>query len=179
MNRHPVKVSALGGKFKFDDDSELPDTQQVTFEYAGDGPTAQRRLLIYEQRLWSSNYPHNVDSGAEFYGTKGQIFLSRRGKIEVRNESNAVVPLDLKLEAQNDVAHVKNLVDAIRGNAKLNADALTGHLSTALCHLGNLATRFGRSLEFDPEKEQVVGDHEVNALVHREYREHWGTPKGV
>ena len=63
--------------------------------------------------------------------------------------------------------------------AKLNADALTGHLSTALCHLGNIATRLGRSLRFDPEKEQILGDDEANALVRREYREHWGTPKGA
>lgn len=179
VNRHPVKVSALGGKFRFDDDSEFPDTQQVTFEYAAEDSADQRRLLIYEQRLWSSNYPHNVDSGAEFYGAKGQMFLSRRGKIEVLDEGNAKVDIDVKPEEQNDVAHVLNFVEAIRGNATLNADALTGHLSTSLCHLGNLSTRLGRTLTFDPEKEQLVGDDEANAMVRRGYREHWGTPRGA
>jgi len=33
----PIKVSASGGKFYFDDDQEFPDMQQVTFEYPGDG----------------------------------------------------------------------------------------------------------------------------------------------
>lgn len=179
VNRHPVKISALGGKFHFDDDSEFPDTQQVTFEYAGEGGADQRRLLIYEQRLWSTNYPHNVDSGAEFYGTKGQMFLSRRGKVEVRGDGNIRVDIDVKPEAQNDLAHMLNFVEAIRGDVRLNADALTGHLSTALCHLGNLATRLGRTLAFDSDKEQIVGDDEANALVRREYREHWGTPRGV
>jgi predicted dehydrogenase len=179
VNRHPVKVSALGGKFRFDDDSEFPDTQQVTFEYAGEGSSSQRRLLIYEQRLWSTNYPHNVDSGAEFYGTKGQMFLSRRGKVEVRDEGNRRIDIEVKPEAQNDFAHVLNFVGAMRGAATLNADALTGHLSTALCHLGNLATRLGRSLAFNSDKEQIVGDDEANAMVCREYREHWGTPRGV
>ncbi len=74
VNTHPSKVSALGGKFFFDDDMEFPDTQQVTFEYSGDGAVGNRRLLIYEQRLWSANYPYNVDSGAEFYGTAGRCF---------------------------------------------------------------------------------------------------------
>lgn len=178
VDGHPVKVSALGGKLQFDDDGQFPDTQQVTFEYAGENG-GRPRLLIYEQRLWSSNYPHNVDSGAEFYGTNGQLFLSRRGKVEVRDAGNAPVKIDVQPEGQNDVAHVQNLVDAIRGNAKLTADALTGHLSTSLCHLGNLATRFARTLAFDPDKEQVIGDDEANALVRREYREHWGTPHGV
>ena len=72
-----------------------------------------------------------------------------------------------------------NFCDAIRNGAKLNADALTGHLSSSLCHLGNIATRLGRSLDFDPEKEQVIGDEEANALMKREYRDHWGRPKGA
>ena len=40
VDTHPTKVSAIGGKFFFDDDQEFPDTQQVTFEYPGDGKPA-------------------------------------------------------------------------------------------------------------------------------------------
>ena len=103
---------ALGGKFFFDDDSEFPDTQQVTFEFAE--RAGRRRMLIYEQRLWSSNYPRNVYSGAEFYGTGGLMFLTRRGKVEVRDKANAPRPIDVKPEGQNDVAHVLNFVETIR-----------------------------------------------------------------
>jgi predicted dehydrogenase len=178
VDTHPTKVTALGGKYVVHDETEFPDTQQVTFEYAPSEQSKQRKLLIYEQRLWSTNYPHNCDSGAEFLGTKGQMFLSRRGKIEVQNDRNAKVELTIKPQPQDDAAHVLNLCESIRGNAKLKADALTGHLSTALCHLGNIATRLSRSLTFDPLKEQIVGDDQANALVRREYREHWGTPVG-
>ncbi len=38
-----------------------------------------------------TNYPHNTESGAEFYGTKRQMFLSRRGKLTVLGDRNAVV----------------------------------------------------------------------------------------
>jgi hypothetical protein len=34
-------------------------------------------------------------------------------------------------------------------------------------------------LHFDPEKEQMLGNTKADKLVRREYREHWGTPKGV
>jgi predicted dehydrogenase len=122
VETHPSKIVAIGGKYFFDDDQEFPDTQQVTFEYPGDGKPGSRRTLIYEQRLWSTNYPRNCDSGAEFYGTKGQMFLSRRGKIEVLSERNQPVSVAVTPEAQNDTAHVKNLCDAIRGGAKLNAE---------------------------------------------------------
>jgi predicted dehydrogenase len=179
VETHPTKISANGGKFVFNDDQEFPDTQQVTFEYPGDGKVGDRRLLIYEQRLWSTNHPHNVDSGAEFYGDKGQMFLSRRGKLEVVSDQKKLLDVGVTPGAQNDVAHVQNLCDSIRGGAKLNADALTAHLTTSLCHLGNIATRVGRSLAFDPQAEQVLGDKEANALLRREYRDHWGTPRGA
>jgi hypothetical protein len=136
-------------------------------------------MLIYEQRLWSTNYPHNCDSGAEFYGTKGQMFLSRRGKLQVWDDRSKPIAVNVATGSQNDVLHVKNLCDAIRGEAELNADALVGHLSTSLAHLANIATRIGRSLVFDPRQEQIVGDDAANALVRREYREHWGTPRGA
>ena len=178
VDTHPSKVSAAGGKLFFDDDMEFPDTQQVTFEYP-DVAGGRSRLLIYEQRLWSTNYPHNCDSGAEFYGTQGQLFLSRRGKIELLGPRNKRAGVTIQPGAQNDALHVKNLCDAIRGQAQLNADALTGHLSTSLCHLGNIATRLGRSLEFDPGSEQVLNDPEAAALVRRQYRQHWGTPRGA
>jgi predicted dehydrogenase len=179
VNTHPDKISAQGGKYHIDDETEFPDTQQVTFEYSGDGKVGSKRMLIYEQRLWSTNFPHNCDSGAEFYGTKGQMFLSRRGKIEVLGDRNVPVKLDVKPEPQNDAAHAMNLCDALRNGTSLNADALTGHLSTSLCHLGNIATRLVRSLKFDPQQESIVGDDEANLLIRREYRDHWGRPKGA
>lgn len=179
VETHPNRIVALGGKYHFDDDQQFPDTQQVTFEYAGDGKPGSQRLLIYEQRLWSTNYPYNVDSGAEFYGTDGQMFLSRRGKVELRSSKNVKSDLAIKPEAQNDAAHVRNFCDAIRASGKPNADALTGHLTSSLCHLGNIATRLGRSLVFNPQTEKIIGDDQANALVAREYRDHWGKPRGA
>jgi hypothetical protein len=104
------------------------------------------------------------------------MFLSRRGKVAVWNERNQRVDIDVQPGGQDDGAHIANFLDAVRGKAKPNAEIEIGHLSTSLCHLGNIATRLGRTLRFDPEKEQIVGDEEANRLVGREYREHWGTP---
>jgi len=176
VERHPSKVVALGGKFFFDDDQQFPDTQQVTFEYPAETPTEKSRLLIYEQRLWSTNYPHNVDSGVEFYGTSGQMFLSRRGKIQVYGPRHKPIDTQIEGEAQNAEKHIVDFLESVRAGKRPNGDIELGHLTTTLCHLGNHATRLGGSLQFDPESEQLVGDESVRQLVTRDYREHWGRP---
>jgi predicted dehydrogenase len=177
VETHPSLVTATGGKFFFDDDQQFPDTQLVSFQYPGNGRTGDQKILVYEQRLWSTNYPHNVDSGVEFYGTRGQMFLSRRGKIAVYDNRNQRIQVDVTPEAQNAEKHVANFLHCVRTNTIPNGDIALGHLTTSLCHLGNVATRLGRSFEFDPKSEQVVEDTEANQLMSRTYRNHWGRPK--
>ena len=177
VETHPTSVAAIGGKYVYDDDQEFPDTMTAAFEYPGDGQPGQRRQLIFEMRLWSRYYPHNIDNGNEFLGTKGRMLLTKRGKVEVFNDHGE--RMEVKLPEDKSVtvpAHQQNFVEAIRGGAAVNADALTGHLSSTLPHLGNLACRIGRSFRFDQVAERIVGDDEANQLLRREYREgHWST----
>ena len=179
VSTHPAKISAAGGKYFFDDDQQFPDTHQVNFEYPGDGKPGSQRLFIFEQRLWSTNYPsvYNVDSGVEYYGTKGRMFLSRRGKIQVLDARNRRKDIAIETMGQDTSAHVADFIDAIRNNRRPNCDIEIGHLTASLCHLGNLAVRLGRSIQFNPKTEQVIGDDEANRLMGREYRDHWGTPQ--
>jgi predicted dehydrogenase len=180
VETHPTLVSAAGGKYFFDDDQEFPDTQQVAFEY-GDKP-GNRRMFIFEQRLWSTTYPYNVDSGAEYFGTKGKMFISKRGKFEVRGERNA--PLEVKLDSapKSEVAeNQQNWLGCINSGGVPNANVDIAVRTAIAAHLANIATRLQRTLRFDPATEKIVGDEEANALLGRNYRDggHWGIPAGV
>ncbi len=137
----------------------------MTFEYPGDGLPGNRKMLIYEQRLWSTNYPHNTDSGVEYYGTKGQLFTSRRGKLQVWGERNAPIEVEAELRGQDDAAHVTNFLNCIRNGGTPNADIEIGHRATTLCHLGNIAVRIGRAVHFDPTTERILNDDEADALT--------------
>lgn len=178
----PTRVSALGGKYYFDDDQQFPDTQQVIFEYADGDQVGQKRMLVYEQRLWSVTYPFNVDSGAEFFGTDGEMFLSARGKIRVIGKRNRRINWkptgSLKYDPKD---HLENWFAAIRGDATLNADMRVAFNTTSLVHLGNIATRVGRTLTYDAAADRVVGDREANGLLKRRYRRqgHWAIPAGA
>jgi len=178
VETHPTTVAALGGKYFFDDDQQFPDTQTVIFEYAPDEKTKRKRQLIFEQRIWSPYVQEGHENGNAFYGTKGMLVLGKGKGWELFGPKNQ---LREKGSGGHDGSlHHRNFLECIKSGERPNADVEIGHLSASLCHLGNIATRAGRMLHFDPAKEQITGDDEANKLVHREYREgHWAVPKGV
>jgi hypothetical protein len=69
----------------------------------------------------------------------------------------------------------------IKSGEKPNADIEINHRSSALCHLGNIATRVRGQLEFDPASERITNNPDAAALVRRKYREggHWAVPANV
>jgi hypothetical protein len=50
------------------------------------------------------------------------------------------------------------------------SDVWTHHRALTTCHLANIAIRLGRTLTWDPQKEQIVGDDEANSWLSREQR---------
>ena len=177
VETHPSQIAAIGGKYVHNDDQQFPDTMTAAFEYPGDGSVGQRRQLIFEMRLWSRYHPNGIDNGNEFLGTQGRMLLTKRGQVEVFNEKDERLKIDLpEMKSAGIQPHQTNFIDAIRGGATLNANALTGHLSSSLPHLANLACRVGRSFRFDPQLESVIGDDEATQLLERTYRDHWSRP---
>jgi len=178
VDGHPTRVSGYGSKMFFDDDQQFPDTYYVSYEYPGGGEVGQKRLLVFEQRIWSPYREHGFENGDVYYGTQGMMFVGKHDGYRLYGERNRLV--SEKPFHMLPTEHQRNFLDAIKGSAKLNADVEIGHLSATLAHLGNICARVGRSLSFDPKTEQIVGDEEANKLTRREYREgHWAVPKGV
>ena len=162
----------------FNDNQQFPDTYQIAFEYAGDGIVGNKRLLLYEQRIWSP-YREDVEGNHTiFYGTNGMMKLGKSGS-QLFGPKNEFVPIKVDRDDRED-AHPRNFLDAIRTGSLLNADIEVGHLSSSLCHLGNIVAMTGRALKFDPASEQIEGDEQATALLGRIYREnHWATPVGI
>ena len=49
----------------------------------------------------------------------------------------------------------------------------TGHRTSMLCHLGNIAMLLKRKIKFDPQTEQILGDAEASAMLERPMRAPW------
>ena len=74
----------------------------------------------------------------------------------------------------------QDFLDSIREGRRSSADIEICHLSASLAHLGNIATRVGRTLHYEPGTKNILSDPEADRLVRREYRDdHWAIPRGA
>ena len=172
---HPHTITGIGGKYFFEDDQQFPDTQYVAFEYDLGG---RPRQLVYEQRLWSPYVQEGHENGNAFYGTQGVLILGKQSGWQLFGPRNQLIAE--QRGSPSLPAHHRNFLDAIRHGQPPHADAETGHLSAALAHFANLASRIEGPLRFDPAREQFIGNDAANAALRRTYRAgHWAVPNAA
>lgn len=113
------------------------------------------------------------DGSIRFEGTEGSLFATRdrfesepAGILEHRT-----LPEEIRLPRSYD--HIGNFLECIRTRREPVAGAEIGHRSATVCHLGNLAMKLGRKLQWDPRTESFPGDEEANALRSRVLRSPW------
>jgi predicted dehydrogenase len=176
----PIAVSSGGGKYIFDDDQEVPDTQVTTWEFPG-------ACIVWEHRMWSKHPDEGVGFGTAFYGDKGTIVIGANNwriedtvgpKGEPEPISSGPHHFSMGPAFDGQQLHVRNFLECVKNRNKPNADIEIGHLSTRLCHLGNIAFRAGKKLTFDAARESFH-DAEVNALLTREYSNRFAMPSQV
>ena len=169
----PKTVSGMGKKLYFDDDQQTPDTMNITYDY-GD------KLIQYEQRLWNPYGLEACDNGVAVYGDKAVAqFGQFRGKdwtFRVYDDKHNLVHEDQHDGTSIDAPHARNFLDCVKSRKAPKVEIEEGHLSTALAHLGNIVARTGRAIRLNGES--IETDPQANALVQRQYRKHWSTPKG-
>jgi predicted dehydrogenase len=121
-------------------------------------------------------------------GTIGNLFYGSEGYIGIQEYDSYKTWLGDRGEpgpsrrAPED--HFANFIDCVRSRKKekLNAPVEEGHISCTLIHLANVSYRLGRTLNFDPATEQVIGDKEADRLLRdddRGYRPGFTIPESV
>lgn len=171
VETHPVRVAAIGTRSHLQGESDFPDNLTATYQYA-DG-----RTLIYENRNFAPYKMHGWDNGNIFYGTEGYMVFSRRGYFQTYLGAKEEKGPGMQGGAGNQ-EHIANFFDCIRSGKSNNAHAEIAHLSCGLVHLGETAFRTGRTLHFDPQKEQFTSDEQANSLLTKTYRKPWNFLEG-
>ena len=171
----PSEVCAMGGNFLWQDDRETPEVLSALYRYP-----RSNKLLQVEVRPWCTNTEQDVTVGNLFYGSEGIMTVRNYNSYQVYfGQKREPGPTDKWGDPLQ--AHFDNFFAAVRAHdaSLLNGPIETGHTSSGVAHLGNIALRLGRQLKFDPEAEQFVGDAQANRMLTRKYREPFVVPEVV
>jgi predicted dehydrogenase len=178
---HPTKVSAIGGKFMFDDDQETPNTMTASFEFNVGG---KPKMMTFEVRHWYSNNEAGINGnrpgntiGNTFYGSDGYLVIDNY------NKYYSFMGRDQKpgpARTERD-KHFENFIEGVRSRkaGDLNAEIEEGAMSCVLMHLANVSYRLGRTLNWDEKTWTVKGDAEATKMLTRNYRAPYIVPAKV
>jgi len=160
----PNRVVSAGGRYRFDDDQQTPDTHNVAFEFEG------KKSMSWDGM--SCNRHRN--DFVTFYGEDGAMSIDGGGNCTFFDGATDKVKKEVKGN-KGDVEHIDNFVAAIRNDKplELNQEIQSGHTSTLLCHLGNISHRTGRNLTCSTKDGHIIGDDKAMKLWEREYEPGW------
>ena len=176
------KVWSIGGRVGYVDDGETPNTMFVVHEY----PTAP---LIFEVRgLPAANQDGPMDKFRDAFAV-GVYLQYENGHILVPDyNSAAAFGKDGKMVARfgaypapkegpdpgqpdnsGQGSHHENWTQSIRSRKadQLHAEILEGHLSSALCHTGNISYLLGKKQPAGAIREKVQGNKEAADSLER------------
>lgn len=178
----PSAITAQGGKYIIDHDADIPDTMQVTFEFAS------KKMIsfgIYEATS-GNMFPYGE---LELRGTKGNLYANEKGyriipgrrgqfqtwdkQIEEEEFNNPSKMLDDGSAADSTSGLIRNFLDCVKSRQTPFCPLEEGHRSTSFAHLANIALATQKRLLWDAEKERFTNSEAANKLLSYEYRKPW------
>jgi predicted dehydrogenase len=184
----PKRISSAGGiRVQKESKANITDTQVATFEY-------DNFSVVWTHRTYGHAPHEKYPWGATIYGDRGTLKASVMGYDFIPSGGGQPIHKDVTYELdeypidktekdlEQHVApairyHLRDFLKAVDARSRPVADIEQGHISSATCILANLAMQTGRTLAWDAERHEVIGDPEANALLRRPYREPWVHPE--
>jgi predicted dehydrogenase len=141
---------------------ETPETFETAYHYANGVKVTVRSP--------------DRQTGCRFECEKG-ILRVNRGLLETDPEELlAEAPKETSVKLYESPQHHQNWLACIKSRKPPICDVAIGHRSATVCHLGNIAVRTGKKINWDPVKEQITGDAELAKWADKPYRAPWKLP---
>jgi predicted dehydrogenase len=155
----PTRVASTGGRYRYEDDQETPDTNVVTYDFPD-------RKSIRWEGLSCNRMPQGKAAEIIFHGEDGSLSIDGAGYTiyDVAGKEKEKVT-----GSGGDGVHFNNFLEGIRGNGQLNSEIGEAAKSTLLCHLGNIAYRQSKTLTCDPRDGHIQNDAQAMTLWSRQY----------
>lgn len=153
-----------------------PASMQATYEYAARGERGPLKLTWYQgtnkPEIWKEKGIPRWDDGTLFIGDKGML-LSNYGKHVLLPEEQFKDFEPPEQFIPESLGHHAEWIHACKtGDPTTCAFSYSGLLTEAN-HLGNVAYRLGKKIEWDHENLRCPNAPEADAIIKREYRAPW------
>ena len=163
----PRRVMSIGGRFVFNDAAEVPNTQIIYYDF----PSVPILYEVHNLRAakGSNAVPtfrgHQTGSVVDCEG--GSVAITQ-GYAKAYDKSGK----EIKSWSSGET-HFENFIQAVRSGKRedLNCDLLEGHISTAICHAGNISYRLGKRVPVAEQRKQVRDIAILNEMYDR-YLDH-------
>jgi len=121
----------------------------------------------------------------DFHRGRGVQFIGSEGELTITREFYETTPAELssysfkanEITVYKSEDHYQNWLDCIKSRKQPVATAEIGHRTATVCHLGIIANRLQRVLQWNPKDEKFICDDEANKLISCDMREPWSLPK--
>jgi len=167
----PPRVFSFGGRFVYDDDATTPNTQVAFYDYKPAPLIFEVRGLPRKKpvpgqkddRAAMDRYHKLIDIGV-FVICEGGYFAGGSGGGTVYDKEDKRIK-----QFVGDADHMANFIKAVRSRKveDLNADIELCHLSSALCHMGNISYRLGKNAKPEEIAEVTKADKEAQDSYER------------
>ena len=108
-----------------------------------------------------------------YVGEDGWVETGDTGAMRIEPESLLAEKKVFTMRGTSAETHVANFLDCVKSRRLTRANASVAGQSHIVCHAAYIAWQLGRTLTFDPVKEEFVGDDEANRMRSREMRSPW------
>jgi predicted dehydrogenase len=172
--KYPKRVYSTGGRHIRRDNTDAPDTQIATFEF-------ESFTATWEHRQYAHNHAEKTNIGCYFYGTEGTFHMGWLDgwTFYPADDRKEIIHVEPQLD-EPDQQNIRGLWDdfilSIENDRLTQCDIEIGHRSTNMSLLAMLSMKLGRSVDWDGERERIIGDEEANHLLSRPYRAPWEYP---
>jgi len=152
-------VVSYGGRLGYVDAGETANTQVNIHDYG-------KKRLVFEVRGLETRPYKGANVGVIFVGSKGYVVLTSYTRGAAFSPDGKLIT---KFDGGKEREHYANFVNAVRSRKieDLHADIEQGHLSSALCHLGNVSYRLGSEATLEAAGDRLSGDKEAAETFER------------
>ena len=169
IDEMPRRVISLGGRFLFNDQGDVPNTQIIYYDY----PEVPILYEVHNLRM-----AKNSNDVLRFRGFSqdGIVVDCEGGWVGIDHGAWCVAhdKEDKKIRSWNDGGDIfANFIDAVRAGNRdlLDADILEGQISTRIGHVGNISYRLGHKADVNTQK-QAIEDYPLMVEMHKRYLDH-------